>query len=170
MAINTHNRRRALIGVLPHPDTVLDGVDLGYIWRHLWPEGIIIPPAGGYQYPVLEFAADNAGPYSVAGLLRTPHNVYRALALAEDDRSGQAEPLQDWTLQVSAIVLELNPVLLSSPAWYFRIYDPDEGGYYYLGFIYYQVEFDGLLNTNQIVYHRISLQRIADAIPELIPE
>jgi len=165
LALNDHNRRRALAGVLPQADNTLDRVDKGYIWRYLWPEGIITPP-GAEGLPVLEFASAAGGPYSVAGFIRSRRNFYRVLNLAEDDREGNPQPLQHWNIDAGAVVLELNPVLLSAPAWYFRIYDRDESAYYYLGYIYYQLEFDALLSRNQIVYHKINLQRITDEIPE----
>jgi len=41
MALIDHNRRRALIGVLPQPDNRLDKADKGYIWRHLWPSDLL---------------------------------------------------------------------------------------------------------------------------------
>lgn len=166
--MNDHNRRRAVIGALPHPDSVLDSADMGYIWRHLWPEKIVTPPVAE-GLPVLEFAADAAGPYSVAGFVRTSRNFYRVDGLVEDDREGNPEPLQKWNIAAGVVVIELNPVLLSAPAWHFRIFDRDKGAYYYLGYIYYQIEFDALLSRNRVVYHKINLQRIADEIPEPAP-
>ena len=38
MALNTHNRRRAMLGVLPHPDGIIDSPDKGYIWGFVWPQ------------------------------------------------------------------------------------------------------------------------------------
>lgn len=168
MALNDHNRRRALAGVLPHADSIIDAADRGYIWRHLWAEGVIIPPAAK-GLPVLEFSSRALGPYKVAGFIRTPRNFYRVHNLSEGDRAGNPEPLQNWFIDAGATVIQLNPVLLSAPAWYFRIHDRSQDAYYYLGYINYQIEFNGLLDINSIVHHKITLQRITDEIPEPTP-
>jgi len=165
MAIATHNRRRAVLGVLPHPDNDFSGGDLGHLWRYLWPA--YVPPVVVNQYPYLQFSAASGGPYAPASFQGVKAGYYRVDEIGQENRSGEAESVL-YRVQAGVVTLLLNPVLLSAPAWYFRLQIPRRSIYYPLGLQYYQVSYDALLAENFITKTKIDIEFQTNAPPEAV--
>lgn len=162
MAITTHNRRRAVLGVLPYPDSEFAGADLAHLWRYLWPA--YVPAVVVNEYPYLEFADTAEGPYAPVSFQGVKAGYYLVDEIMQENRSGEPEAVS-YRVMAGVVTLSLNTILLSATRWYFRLQIPRRNIYFPLGLQYFQLSYDALLSKNRITKTQIDIDFTTDTPP-----
>ena len=106
---------------------------------------------------ILQYASAVDGPYKNCGVVRPKRNQdYKVSRITEDTRLGLPE-LIGYEVSVTALAIELNTDFLDDSTWYFRLVFPSELEMILLGSRPYFLDFDGLIQRNEILYHSIQL-------------
>lgn len=106
---------------------------------------------------ILQYASAVDGPYKNCGVVRPKRNQdYKVSKITEDTRLGLPE-LIGYEVGVTALAIQLNTDFLDSVTWYFRLVFPSELEMILLGSRPYFLDFDGLIQRNEILYHSIQL-------------
>ena len=110
----------------------------------------------------LQYCATENGTYKNAGTVVLRKNKsYQVKPITDNSRIGAKETIA-YNVTVSIIALELNTGFSATPLWYFRIAFFDDLKMIKLGQRYYQVSYNGLININEIEYHRIDIKFTID--------
>jgi len=125
---------------------------------------------------ILQYCSTDDGTYKNVGTIRLRKNkAYEVKAITDKSRIGDEETIC-YEVKIQLIALELNTDFLDQSEWFFRMAFFDDLVMIKLGERYYQVDFNGLININEIVYHKVELSFMIDideypdfAVPESLP-
>lgn len=125
---------------------------------------------------ILQYCSTVDGTYKNVGTVRLRKNkLYMVKPITDDSRIGDKETI-GYEVSVSLIALELNTDFLDQQQWFFRIAFLADLKMILLGQRYYQVEYNGLININEIVNHKVDLSFTIDyteyedfAVPDNLP-
>lgn len=106
---------------------------------------------------ILQYCSTVDGTYKNVGTVRLRKNKsYIVKPITDESRVGDKETIA-YEVNIRLIALELNTDFLDEIQWYFRIAFFDDLIMVLLGQRYYQVEYNGLTNINEIQYHKVEL-------------
>ena len=124
----------------------------------------------------LQYCSTDSGTYKNVGTIVLRKNkAYEVKPITENLRNGNKETVA-FRVTAQIIALELNTDFLDQQQWYFRVAFFDDLLMIKLGQHFYQITYNGLININEIEYHKYELSFIIDydeydtyAVPVSLP-
>lgn len=110
----------------------------------------------------LQYCLTDGGTYKNVGTVVLRKNkAYQVKPITDSSRIGDVETIA-YKVTVSIIALTLNTDFLDATEWFFRVAFLEDLVMIKLGERYYQISYNGLININEIEYHKVDLTFTVD--------